>query len=247
MAVSAICNMDGCDKAVLNVARGWCSMHYQRWRKNGDPAVSKYDRQSSGRCRIEDCQFAKVSKGLCVKHYRGERHQIGYDARVSVRHLKHGKINDLFETDAAYIAGLIDADGTVTVTARNNGVPKPLVLVVNSNLPLINWLQGITGAGCAYETKTRPMRPDQNAAHWNKVHRYQVTGWKALSLLDVAKPYMRIKKRQAELVSSLALRGRDYPRWATPEQRAHGQVVMTEVRAMNRRGAYRIDFLSNLE
>lgn len=31
------CNIDGCEKTVN--ARGWCSMHYLRWRKHGDPFV----------------------------------------------------------------------------------------------------------------------------------------------------------------------------------------------------------------
>lgn len=33
-----ICSVDGCDRAVgLKGARGWCSMHYRRWRAHGDP------------------------------------------------------------------------------------------------------------------------------------------------------------------------------------------------------------------
>ena len=30
-----MCSIEGCDYPVL--ARGWCSTHYTRWRKNGDP------------------------------------------------------------------------------------------------------------------------------------------------------------------------------------------------------------------
>lgn len=29
------CSIEGCDGAVR--ARGWCSKHYQRWKKHGDP------------------------------------------------------------------------------------------------------------------------------------------------------------------------------------------------------------------
>lgn len=31
------CSVEGCDKSLQ--ARGWCSMHYYRWRIHGDPLV----------------------------------------------------------------------------------------------------------------------------------------------------------------------------------------------------------------
>lgn len=30
-----MCAIEGCDRAVL--ARGWCTTHYYRWRRHGDP------------------------------------------------------------------------------------------------------------------------------------------------------------------------------------------------------------------
>lgn len=35
MANSRICSIPDCDKA--SQARGWCSLHYQRWKRNGSP------------------------------------------------------------------------------------------------------------------------------------------------------------------------------------------------------------------
>jgi len=31
------CSVEGCDKPVTS--RGWCEMHYYRWRRHGDPAI----------------------------------------------------------------------------------------------------------------------------------------------------------------------------------------------------------------
>lgn len=32
-----ICSIEGCEKPLRNKSRALCSMHYQRWRKHGDP------------------------------------------------------------------------------------------------------------------------------------------------------------------------------------------------------------------
>lgn len=33
------CSIDGCESAIL--ARGWCSKHYQSWKKHGDPTAAR--------------------------------------------------------------------------------------------------------------------------------------------------------------------------------------------------------------
>lgn len=237
MAVESICTIEGCGNGVLNKTRGWCSMHYQRWRKHGDPLVAKYDRHANPICSAEGCGEATRAKGLCARHYALRCSEIRYSAEANARHSKHGAINDLALADAAYIAGLIDADGTITVTmSAIVPLPKPLILIVNSNYPLILWLKEVIGAGCSYLTKTRPTRPDQDESNWNKVHRYQVTGWKALSLLESVRPFLRVKSSQADLLMGLSLRGRDFPHSASPDQLTASASIGARIRELNRRG-----------
>jgi hypothetical protein len=50
------CLIDGCENAAW--ARGWCDMHYQRWRKHGDPTAVT-ERWASA----EDRFWANVVKG----------------------------------------------------------------------------------------------------------------------------------------------------------------------------------------
>ena len=38
MATKPICKIDGCGKAVSS--RGWCEMHYTRWKRHGDPLAN---------------------------------------------------------------------------------------------------------------------------------------------------------------------------------------------------------------
>lgn len=44
--MSRKCKETGCEKREL--ARGWCGMHYERWRKHGDPSVSLLRQSKAG-------------------------------------------------------------------------------------------------------------------------------------------------------------------------------------------------------
>lgn len=150
--------------------------------------------------------------------------------------IKHGIINALSDVEAAYLAGLVDADGTITLTVDRCRVPRPLLLVVNSELELIEWILLTVGAGCAYQTKTRPTRPDQNAANWNPVHRYQLTSARALALVERIRPWLRVKHRHADLVLQMPIRGRDYSARCPAELLLPALEIVPQIRALNRRG-----------
>lgn len=61
-----ICSVEGCDKEVE--ARGWCAMHYARYRRHGDPTVVK---RGPGRvCSIGGCGKKHSARGYCHMHYK---------------------------------------------------------------------------------------------------------------------------------------------------------------------------------
>lgn len=61
------CSIEGCDKPCKG--RGWCGMHWQRWRRHGDPLWVEPPKI----CGIPDCDEPGVALGLCDKHYRRYR------------------------------------------------------------------------------------------------------------------------------------------------------------------------------
>lgn len=85
MADKALCSIPGCDK--LACRKGWCSPHYQRWRRHGDPcggrdpdgAVPGHTIRTDGICAAEGCANIGKYRGLCVAHYK--------------RWLKYGDVN----------------------------------------------------------------------------------------------------------------------------------------------------------
>ena len=65
------CLFDGCDRQCgePGSGRGYCPKHYLRLRRHGDPAVSKINRDQTGRpCAFEGCERPSGQKGYCTTH-----------------------------------------------------------------------------------------------------------------------------------------------------------------------------------
>ncbi len=102
------------------------------------------------------------------------------------------------ETQKAYIAGMLDADGCVGISRRKSKSDAyewdfaVRIVITNTNYDLIFWLKDVTGIGCAFKNKTAQKK------NWNVVHRWQVVSNQAIELLEEILPYMIIKRDRAE-------------------------------------------------
>lgn len=188
-------------------------------------------------CLTNGCTRISQVRGLCKGCY--EKFRRAHNGYLSS---EHGSIRDISEIDAAYMAGMIDADGMITVSARHTrkdrtvARPLPLVMVTSSDMVLIDWFKEKIGAGTSYRAKTKPHRKDQDKDNWNPVHRYQITGLKAISLIEVILPYLIIKRDRANIVKMVPMRGKDFAQGATPDQIALSERIVEQVRTMNKRG-----------
>ena len=65
------CSIDGCDRVLR--ARGWCTTHWARWKKHGDPNVGA--RVTLAECVVEGCARKPTRRDMCTLHYgRWKRH-----------------------------------------------------------------------------------------------------------------------------------------------------------------------------
>lgn len=68
----SICTIEGCGRVVK--ALGFCSAHYGRAQKYGDPLGGgpfrkPWSKQGGKTCEIEGCDRASVTRGMCSAHY----------------------------------------------------------------------------------------------------------------------------------------------------------------------------------
>lgn len=62
------CSIDECEKP--STARGWCGMHYARWRRHGDTEAGARPAYAAG-CSVDGCDNGgKIRRGLCGKHWQ---------------------------------------------------------------------------------------------------------------------------------------------------------------------------------
>lgn len=91
------CSIDGCGKP--NLARGWCSAHWSRWKRNGDPLAAKPREDGAAQRYLrdvvlpydgDDClnwPFARNAQGRAVVHREGQARLV---QRLVCEHA-HGK------------------------------------------------------------------------------------------------------------------------------------------------------------
>lgn len=103
-------------------------------------------------------------------------------------------MNNISETDLAYIAGLIDGEGSISLAKFK---PKWLkiwgiVQVANTDRNLMLWLSKVTGEGRVRPTKPRSIK---HKIVWVWI----LSIAPARQLLALCLPYLKIKNKQAEL------------------------------------------------
>ena len=94
------CSIDGCERP--HASRGWCSTHYKRWQKHGDPMlVQRYGYDSPFDC-FDDRFWSKVDVGHPLgcwvwTGYTNTRSGYGYTTQNRKRRLVHRVAHELMK------------------------------------------------------------------------------------------------------------------------------------------------------
>lgn len=108
---------------------------------------------------------------------------------------------ELAAADAAYIAGLVDGEGTITLSRRHARDRRQLVVsIANTERPLLDFVLERVGTGKITRKRT-------SAAHHTPSYCYSIANRQALALVAQLQPYLRSHKRdRASLILSNYLR-----------------------------------------
>jgi intein/homing endonuclease len=105
------------------------------------------------------------------------------------------KVGELAPVDAAYIAGLMDGEGTVSLSRRHKADQRQLVISISSTeRELLEFVCQVLAAGRITSKRT------YNAAH-TPSFTFAICNRQALELLKQITPYLRgYKRHRAQLV-----------------------------------------------
>ncbi|MGL5379999.1 LAGLIDADG family homing endonuclease [Clostridium sp.] len=101
------------------------------------------------------------------------------------------------EVEKAYIAGIIDGEGSIMLQKfHKNEFPSPCVSVASTTLELLNWLKEKIGGGKIIRKKN--YNPDKHSDCYSYFLKYN----EAINLIQEIYPYLIIesKKRRANLI-----------------------------------------------
>jgi hypothetical protein len=139
----------------------------------------------------------------------------------------------LSETDYAYLAGLIDGEGTISIYLNSRGYYITQVSITQVNEPLIRWLQEMFG-GNVHNVKNN--NPAKHQERW----KWQITSTLMREHLPRALPYLRLKKRHAEIaIQFLSGRCRGGNPITDPDLPTQEELC-EEIRELNRRGVQHV-------
>lgn len=103
--------------------------------------------------------------------------------------------------DAAYIAGIVDGEGTITLTRKHRDEHRQLAITISSTeRPLLEFIKLTTGVG---KITNKRVSKEHHAASYT----YAVYNRQALALLSAIHPFLRTYKRvRADLILKHYLR-----------------------------------------
>lgn len=142
------------------------------------------------------------------------------------------------ELEYAYLAGIVDGEGTITITKHQQHLRptfqfKPMIIVSNTNRPLIEYLCRSFGGSKIFSHRRRPGHRDQWC--WRLMSLKAIEG-----VLDRILPHLIVKRPQALVAREYVLARKAAKAYGRGGGRGYGRQeheCHARIRLLNRSGA----------
>lgn len=94
--------------------------------------------------------------------------------------------------DLAYMAGIVDGEGSIVLTRKyRNGMPIPVLAVDSTDPELLDWIKETFGGSIKTKKKY--------AAHHRQAYTWTLTRRQALGLLEKLLPFLKLHRKRARV------------------------------------------------
>lgn len=146
------------------------------------------------------------------------------------------------EVEKAYLAGLVDGEGCISITSSSTPNKKSCsfsvsLSVSNTDIELLNHIVAITGIG-KITLSSRSRKSRELFPQWKPVYLWRVFAVEMRLLLPIILPYLVGKRQRAQLVTEFfaLTKGQGYgSHLSAPEKYVRDQ-ILAELKELNRRG-----------
>lgn len=161
-------------------------------RQNRTPKAPKQRKMIIRTCAWCTTQFHTLSSA-------GARARFCSRSCQAYFHANQTPAQSLASTEAAYLAAIVDGEGSVSIidrSATRPGASRPTIRLVvgNTYLPLLEWIAAKTGVGRIFQhSKLRDrVKPNKQMYYWG------VTSLQAVQVLQQLTPYLLEKRERAQ-------------------------------------------------
>lgn len=140
------------------------------------------------------------------------------------------------QTQLAYLAGILDGEGSIYIQSRNrnNSINYfPRFQIVNTNKELLDWVKEIFG-GIVYEKPRKHLNPN-----WRMQYEWFSTREQIDQILPLIIPFLIIKKKHAEVMLEFRktfLNKKSFK--ISKEINEFRKDCLTQLKALNKRGNF---------
>lgn len=190
-------------------------------------------RHSYRRWRNEEITFLRENYGLLSleeiakklgRLYSSVKSKSGRIDKIHPRKIRIFRLDNLCDIDVAYIAGLIDGEGSITIARDRRQFYAPRITITNTNPYLLKWLKLKLGSeGSFFEKKSR-----------GRAWEWRIQGYGVLPAIQRLNPFLVIKKAQAQIAINFIRERKKMSDWefhCTPKM----EKLYKTIKILNRR------------